>query len=129
MIVVDASVALEILIRTPLGAKHTERIGHEDVHAPHLIDVECLNALRRLIFGGGLSANTAEEALRGLRDWRMERHELTPLLPRIWELRNSISAYDASYVALAEALDAPLLTCDVKLSRARGHMARIELLA
>jgi predicted nucleic acid-binding protein len=129
MIVVDASAALEMLIRTPLGVRHTERIGREDVHAPHLIDVECLSVLRRLTFSGGLSIGTAEAALQGLREWRLERHELTPLLPRIWELRNSLCAYDAGYVALAEALEAPLLTCDARLSRAQGHRAKIELLA
>jgi predicted nucleic acid-binding protein len=128
MIVVDASVALEILIRTPAGVRHTERVANEDVHAPHMIDVEVVNALRRLTFTGGLNRNIAEEALQGMRDWRMERHAHTSLLARIWELRNSVSTYDASYVALAETLEAPLLTFDAKLSRAHGHRARIELL-
>ncbi|MDE2134547.1 MAG: type II toxin-antitoxin system VapC family toxin [Alphaproteobacteria bacterium] len=128
MIVVDASVALEILIRTPVGIRHTVRVANEDVHAPHLIDVEFVNALRRLTLTGGLNRDTANNALQGMRGWRLERHEHAPLLERIWEMRNSVSAYDASYVVLAEALEAPLLTFDAKLSRAHGHRARIELL-
>ena len=129
MIVLDASVALEILIRTPVGTRHTSRVADEDVHAPHLIDVEFVNALRRLTRSGGLDKSIADEALNGMQDWTMQRHEHAALLDRIWEMRNSVSAYDACYVALAEALDAPLLTFDAKLSRAQGHHARIELLS
>jgi predicted nucleic acid-binding protein len=93
-----------------------------------LIDIEFVNALRRLALAGVLNRRIADEALKGMHDWRLERHEQTALLERIWELRNSISAYDASYVALAEMLNAPLLTFDAKLSRAHGHRAKIELL-
>ncbi len=127
MIVIDASVALEILIRTPLGARISESIIREDVHVPHLIDIEVTNALRRLTISGGLNDNAADEALDGMRDWTLVRHEHTALLGRIWELKDSISAYDACYVALAETLNAPLLTLDAKLSRAHGHHAKIEM--
>ncbi len=129
MIVVDTSLALEILIRTPLGARHLTRILGEDVHVPHLLDVEFTSALRRLTQAGGIDPAISAEALRALGDWGLQRHAHTDLLARVWSLRQSLSAYDACFVALAEALDAPLLTCDAKLSRSHGHRARISLLS
>jgi predicted nucleic acid-binding protein len=129
MIVLDTSLALEILLKTPLGEQCAERVSREAVHAPHLIDIEFAHALRRLVRSGGLDPTIAREALYDLRDAAIERHTHVELLSRIWELRDSVSAYDATYIALAEALDAPLLTCDAKLSRAHGHRAKIVLMA
>ncbi len=129
MIVVDASLAVEILLRTPLGAQHTGQVVGQDVHAPHLIDIELANTLRRLTRGGRLSEATAQAALADMQAWHMQRHGHVALLQRIWSLRNSVSAYDASYVALAEILNAPLMTCDAKLSRSHGHHANIVLLS
>lgn len=128
MIVVDSSLAIELFLPTPLGERIADSVFDEDRHVPHLIDVEFASALRRLTRFGGLNADAAQRALDNFGDWRLVRHEHGNLLPRIWQLRDSVSAYDAAYVALAELLEAPLLTCDAKLSRAHGHRARIELL-
>jgi predicted nucleic acid-binding protein len=127
MIVVDASVAIEVLLQTPIGVQAAPHFFHQSRHAPHLIDVEFANALRRLV-RAGLSLDISRSALLNIQTLDIERHAHLPLLPRIWELRDSISAYDASYIALAEILDAPLITCDGKLSRAQGHRAQIVLL-
>lgn len=130
MLVLDTSVALEVLLKTPLGVRCFERVlgGGEDLHAPHLIDVEFAQVLRRLTRSAALSSDLAQQALDDLRDLALERHPHTLLLPRIWQLRDSVSAYDAAYIALAEGLDAPLATCDTRLSRSHGHRASIELL-
>lgn len=128
MIVVDASVAFEIVLRTTLGMQAGERLISEDIHVPHLVDVEIASAIRRQFLAGELGMDAAEEALQNLMEWPLIRHAHTPLLPRIWTLRHGISAYDACYVALAETLGATLLTCDVRLAHAHGHSAKIELL-
>jgi predicted nucleic acid-binding protein len=128
MIVVDSSLAIELFLPTSLGERIADSVFDEERHVPHLIDVEFVSALRRLTRFGGLAGNAAQRALDNFRDWTLERHDHGNLLPRIWQLRDSISSYDAVYVALAESLGAPLLTCDAKLSRAHGHRARIELL-
>lgn len=130
MLVIDASVALEVLLQTPLGVRCTGRVlgSGEELHAPHLLDVEFAHALRRLVRSAGLTANMAQRALDDLVDLALQRHPHTILMPRIWQLRNSVSAYDATYIALAEGLGAPLATCDGKLSRAHGHQAVVELL-
>jgi len=128
MIVVDASVAFEIVLRTTLGMQAGKRLISEDIHVPHLVDVEIASAIRRQYLAEKLGMDAAEEALLALMEWPLIRHEHTPLLPRIWALRHGISAYDACYVALAETLDAPLLTCDARLANAHGHGAKIELL-
>jgi len=128
MIVVDASVAFEVVLRTPLGLRAAERLADEDLHVPHLVDVEIASAIRRQFLAGELGMDAAEEALQNLMEWPLIRHAHTPLLPRIWALRHGISAYDAFYVALAETLGVPLLTCDARLAHAHGHSAKIELL-
>jgi predicted nucleic acid-binding protein len=103
---------------------------HSDqlLHAPHLLDIEFVHALRRLTQSGAIQQASAEQALNDLADLRLIRHPHGQLLQRIWELRSSVSAYDAAYIALAEALDMPLLTCDAKLSRSHGHRVKIQLL-
>jgi predicted nucleic acid-binding protein len=99
----------------------------ERMHAPHLLDVEVAQVLRRLVRLKEVTVARAEQALDDLPKLVIERHEHQSLVGRVWQLRDSISAYDGVYVALAEALDAPLLTCDAKLAGAHGHHATIEL--
>ena len=130
MIVLDASAVIELLLRTSRGARVTERIAPdtETLHAPHLIDLEVAQVLRRYERLGDLTANSARSALADFRDLRIERYRHDPLLPRIWELRLNVTAYDAVYLALAEALSAPLLTADARLASISAHRARIEVL-
>ena len=129
MIVLDASAALELLLRTPAAGVVERRIFSrgQSLHAPHLIDVEVAQVLRRYAASGELDSGRCRDALEDLADLPLTRYPHDLLLPRIWELRENLTAYDAAYVALAEALDAPLLTCDRKLSRASGVRARVEL--
>ena len=129
MIVVDASALLEILLRTPVAERLMDRAldASEHMHAPHLLDVEVTQVLRRLVQRKEVTVARAEQALDDLSKLVIERHEHQPLVSRVWQLRDSISAYDGVYVALAEALDAPLVTCDAKLAGAHGHHAKIEL--
>jgi predicted nucleic acid-binding protein len=129
LIVLDASALLEILLRTPLAERLMDRAleTSERIHAPHLLDVEVTQVLRRLVERKEVPVDRAEQALEDLARLVIERHEHQSLVGRVWQLRDSISAYDGVYVALAEALDAPLLTCDVKLADAHGHRATIEL--
>ena len=129
MIVVDTSTVLELLLHTAAGERHADRVFASERHAPHLIDLEFTNALRRFARLGTLNAVEAFETLEVFHDFAIERHDHIKLLRRVWELRDAISTYDASYVALAEMLDAPLLTLDGKLSRTHGHQAKIELLS
>src|SRR6266700_945686 len=131
MVVLDASAALEILLKTPLGMDAGAHALHPDelLHAPHLLDIEFVHVLRRMTQSGAIQQTSAQQALDDLADLRLIRHPHGHLLQRIWELRSSISAYDAAYIALAEALDMPLLTCDARLSRSHGHRAKIHLLA
>jgi predicted nucleic acid-binding protein len=129
MIVVDTSAILELLLHTPVGARHADRIFDQERHAPELIDLEFVNALRRYVRLGVTALAEADEALAKFTNFGIERHAHKTLLPRIWALRDSVSTYDASYVALAEMLDVPLLTCDARLSRTHGHSAKIELLS
>lgn len=131
MIVVDASAVLEFLLQTPLGLRVEARLFGDDqeLHAPHLLDVEVVQAVRRLVRMRELMPVRAAEALVDLVDLDLERHVHVDLLGRAWTLRDTLTAYDAMYVALAEALDAPLVTCDRPLASARGHRARIEIVA
>ena len=99
----------------------------EALHVPHLFDVEVLHALRRLTLSGLVSESRCHRALKALSDLRVTRYPHAPLVHRIWELRDNLTAYDAAYVALAEALDAPLVTTDGRLARTPGHRARVEL--
>ena len=129
MIVLDASAALEILLGTDAGEALRERIlGRPDrLAAPHLLDVEVAHVLRRYERAHELAAQRAQMALAALADMPIARYSHTPLLPRTWQLRANLTAYDAIYVALAETLDVPLLTRDAKLAAAPGHRAKVEI--
>ena len=130
MIVVDASALLEFLLQTSLGTRVEARLFREDdeLPAPHLVDVEVTQGLRRLVRSGEVSSGRADEAIADLADLDLHRHPHLDLLGRVWKLRDNISAYDAVYVALAEAMDAPVVTCDGPLAKAPGHHARIEVI-
>jgi len=104
-------------------------VPSESLHAPHLLDIEVTHALRRLVQREEITTGRAELGLEDFSNILIERHSHQPLTARIWQLRESLTAYDGAYVALAEALDAPLLTCDAKLARAHGHQAKLELIA
>ncbi len=125
MTVLDASAAICVLLNRPLeraGALQQRLLG-EALQAPHLIDLEVLQALRRFVFSGSLPADRAREALTDLAQFRLTRYPHYPFLERVWQLRHNLTAYDAAYVALAEFLDAPLLTLDARMARAGGGVA------
>jgi predicted nucleic acid-binding protein len=129
LIVVDSSALYEALIETPHSAAITRRLfaDEETIHAPHLIDLEIANVLRRYVNRRELSALAGQQALDDLASIPIKRYPHTVLVSRIWDLRDNLTAYDAAYVALAEMLSAPLLTRDMALSTAVGHRAHIEL--
>jgi predicted nucleic acid-binding protein len=129
VIVVDASALLEALFRTPAGRAVETRLFEpgQTLHAPHLLDVEVAQVVRRYAMAGEIDSARGQAALEDLADLPLRRYPHDVLLPRIWDLRGNLTAYDATYVALAEALDAPLLTRDRRLAAAPGHRARIEL--
>ena len=129
MIVLDASAAIDWLLQTPAGQQIEKRIysQSESLYAPHLLDLEIVQVLRRLVREGLISVQRAEQALEDFLNTRITRYPHTVLLPRIWRLRNNLSAYDAAYVVLAEKLNAPLVSRDARISSAAGHVAQIEL--
>jgi predicted nucleic acid-binding protein len=133
MIVLDASAAIDWLLQTPAGQSIEQRIyagpsaQTETLHTVHLLDVEFAQVVRRLVREGTLAPKRAEEAIDDLAALRMVRYGPVLLLKRIWQLRQNLSAYDASYVALAEELKAPLITRDRRLAAAPGHKAAVEV--
>ena len=131
MIVVDASAAIELVLNSPAGAQVADRVfrDNESLHVPHLIDLEVVQVLRRYVSAREITADRALHALEDFADLPFSRYPHFDFLQRVWELRQSLTAYDAAYVSLAEALDAPLLTTDSKLRNSHGHSARIELIA
>jgi predicted nucleic acid-binding protein len=128
LIVIDASAVLELLLLTPKAAQ-LEAFALTPSHqlnAPHLLDVEVAQALRRLVLAGELSDSRAGQALDDFSQLVIDRHTHRDLIKRAWQLKDSLTVYDAVYVALAEALDSVLLTCDGRMARAHGHRARIQ---
>ncbi len=129
MIVVDASAVVDVLLRVPTADNIANRLlrSGETLHAPHLLDLEVTQVLRRHEARRQAEPVRCQEALDDLAQIRLVRHPHNVLLGRIWELRNNLSAYDAAYVALAEMLEVPLLTRDRRLAGSTGHSARIDL--
>ena len=129
MIVVDASALPEALLRTPAARAVEERLfePRQTLHAPHLLDIEVAKVIRRYAAKGEIDSKRGRAVLADLADFPFRRYPHDFLLPRVWDLRNNLTACDAVYVALAEALDAPLLTRDQRLAAAAGHHARVEL--
>lgn len=124
MIVLDTSVAVAALTGHP-GSR--DAIARQRLVAPHLVDVEIAHALRGLVRGGKLSVETAGEALTVWQRLAVDRVSLQPLLPRVWELRDNLTAYDAAFVAAAEALGIPLVTADRRLAAATGPRCTVQL--
>ncbi len=130
MIVIDASAVVEVLLDTDLGRRIELRVwadGAETPNAPHLLDTEVLQVLNRLVRARRLSTEHATHLVADLADLELRRHEHTDLLDRAFEMRDSVTAYDAMYLALAEALSGVLLTCDAKLGRASGVRTKVEV--
>ena len=128
MLVIDASVLFEVLADTPRAAGLAARIARDDDQsAPHLIDAEVLSVIQRHHRVGALDGTAASQAVDDLRGWPGQRWSHRDLLTRAWELKDNVRGYDALYVALAEALDATLLTLDQRLANAPGPRCRIEV--
>ncbi|MDA8016249.1 MAG: type II toxin-antitoxin system VapC family toxin [Thermoanaerobaculia bacterium] len=128
MIVIDATAAVELVLMTERGVSVADRIfgGEETVHAPDLLDLEVAQVLRKLVPGGEISSERADRAFSDLTNLSVMRHGHRPLRSRVWRLRENFSAYDAAYVALAEALDASLITFDQRLIRAAVALVDVE---
>jgi predicted nucleic acid-binding protein len=127
VIVLDASAAVELVLGTRRGAAIAARVDAEPLHAPHLLDVEVASALRRLEQRRAIGSDRAAEGLRFLGELDVERSAHEGLVQRAWQMRHNLTLYDGVYLALAEALDAPLLTCDARLAEQQHHRARVEL--
>lgn len=128
MIVLDSSAAVDyLLVRGPGEWVEAQIEGEEELHAPHLIDVEVLGAIRRRVSAGDVSQRRGEHAIDALSDLRVRRYPHLPFLARMWALRENLTAADAAFVALAEALGASLVTTDQALARAPGP--RIPIVA
>jgi predicted nucleic acid-binding protein len=129
VIVIDASAVVEVVAHRRIVAL-PGRLGQGGtLHAPHLIDVEVTNAIRGLVSRGELTIDGASSARTDAAEMSITLYPHALLLERAWQLRDTLSTYDAVYVALAELLPAPLVTCDARLAPASGHTAEIELFA
>jgi len=128
VLVVDTSAVVAALVGRPPDRRLADRLGADgDLHAPHLLDVELLHALGRLVRTGQLSEERAADARADFAELTVVRYRHEPLADRVWALRDNLTAYDATFVALAEALGVPLVTCDAGITRAPGHRAAVEL--
>jgi predicted nucleic acid-binding protein len=130
LLVVDTSAVVAALVARPPDRALVNRLRADgDLHAPHLLDVELLHALRRLVLSGQLSEDRAADVRTDFADLTVVRYGHAPLADRTWEVRNNLTAYDATFIALAEALNVPLVTCDARLAGAPGNSAVVELYA
>ncbi len=128
MVVFDTSAIVAILAGQAPMRRLVDRIATDsDLHAPHLIDVELQHALRRLVVARAITDDRAADARVDFADLTIVRYQYVSLADRMWELRHDVTAYDAAFLALAEALDAPLVTCDARLARSPGHTASVEV--
>ncbi len=129
MIVADASVVLELVLRTALSAQCDALLLEAGAMmcAPQLINLEVVQVLRRYERGATLSLGRSSEAFQDFLDLPIVLYPHEPLITRVWQLRHTVTAYDGAYIALAEALNAPLMTCDAHLARSHGHEAVVRL--
>jgi len=128
VIVVDTSAVIGILAGQPRVARLVDRVINDgDLHAPHLIDVEFQHALRRLVVAGAINDDRAADARMDFAELTIVRYPHVSLADRMWELRHNVTADDAAFLALAETLAAPLVTCDARLARAPGHAVSVEV--
>ncbi|WP_109508460.1 type II toxin-antitoxin system VapC family toxin [Nocardioides speluncae] len=126
--VVDASVVIALLANRQADEVLRKRLATaRSLHAPHLIDVEVASGIRGLLLGGKLDSDRAVAMLSDFGSLRITRHPSLPYLARVLELRNNLTAYDATYVAMAEGLDLPLMTRDARMAGAVGHRAEIQV--
>jgi predicted nucleic acid-binding protein len=127
VIVIDASALLDVLLRVPDAEAVEARFFAQDLHAPHLIDIEVAQVLRRHAAAGWIEQDRGRQALADLADFPIRRYPHSVFLEDVWDLRHNFTAYDAIYVAVAEALDAPLLTRDRRLAAAATSHVRVEI--
>ncbi|MFV0405353.1 MAG: type II toxin-antitoxin system VapC family toxin [Propioniciclava sp.] len=129
MIVLDASAAVELLLALPLSKRVQQQVERAEwqLAAPQLLVLEVIQVFRRRVLGGLTPPDVAEDGRQLLGELGIRYFDHPPLVERVWELRNNVTAYDASYLALSEALDAELVTTDARLASAAGHAARICL--
>jgi predicted nucleic acid-binding protein len=130
LLVLDASIVIELLVNGRRAARIRQRLesSSESWHAPQLIDVEVVQVLRRYALRGWMDPGHGEAAIRVLRDFDLVRHEHDWMLPRVWQLRSNLTAYDAVYLALAEALPARLLTADRAFASVASKQVTVELI-
>lgn len=128
-VVLDASAVVDYLLAFGAFERIAGRMSRpgETLHAPQLLDLEVAQALRRLVSRQAITAARAQEALDDYAGLRIRRYPHGWMLPRIWQLRENVTAFDAAYITLSEALDAPLVTADGALARSSGHAAAVEL--
>lgn len=126
----DASAVVALLLNNPAGRRVAEVISSPalSLHAPELLDIEVLQALRRYVRLGALTPERGADAVEALGQLDVVRYGHAELVPRVWALRSNLTAYDAAYIALAEGLHAPLLTLDARLASAPGHQAKVHLI-
>lgn len=130
MIVIETSALLEWLLRTPRAKAIDHFLQRHGPYfcAPHLLDIELVEVLHCYVSKGQVTPQRARDALADLQSLRIQHYGHERYLPRIWELRQEVSARDATFLALAEGLDLPLLTCDPLFEILTGHRARVTLL-